>query len=313
MEREKKLLLILAFTLTLMVLEIVGGIISNSLALLSDAGHMLTDSLAVFLSYLAIHWSRRPADHRKTFGYHRAEILVALANGVALLIIAGYIFYEAVLRFFHPQEIKTGILLAIATIGLAGNLFGLFILKGESHDNLNVRSAFFHILADTLSSVGVIVGGVIIWLTGWTLVDSLIGMLIGGIVLRGAVDLVMESGEILLEATPRDIDIAQLRQEVGKIPGVEDLHDIHIWTIGSGRRALSAHVLTDNITTRESQEIACLIRAVLGEKYNITHTTLEMECETCGDVCRFILTEQDLDNSGARNANRGSSHEHEHG
>jgi len=313
MNREKKLLLILAFNLTLMVLEIAGGIISNSLALLSDAGHMLTDSLAIFLSYLAIHWSRRPADHRKTFGYHRAEILVALANGVTLLLIAVYIFYEAVLRFFNPQEIKTGILLAIATIGLAGNLFGLFILKGESHENLNVRSAFFHILADTLSSVGVIVGGVIIWFTGWYLVDSLIGVLIGGIVLRGAVDLVMESGEVLLEATPRDIDIAQLRQEVGKIPGVEDLHDIHIWTIGSGMRALSAHVLTDNITTRESQEIACLIRAVLGEKYNITHTTLEMECETCSDACRFILTEQDLDNAGARNADQGSRHEHEHG
>jgi cobalt-zinc-cadmium efflux system protein len=310
MEREKKLLLILAFNVTLMVLEVAGGIISNSLALLSDAGHMLTDSLAVFLSYLAIHWSRRPADHRKTFGYHRAEILVALANGVALVAIAGYIFYEAVLRFFNPQEIKTGILLVIATLGLAGNLFGLFILKGESHENLNVRSAFFHILADTLSSVGVIVGGIIIWLTGWYLVDSLIGVLIGGIVLRGAVDLVMESGEILLEATPRDIDIAHLRQEVAQIPGVGDLHDIHIWTIGSGMRALSAHVLTDNISTRESQEIACRVRTVLGEKFNITHTTLEMECETCGDVCRFILTEKDLDDSGARNANHGSRHEH---
>ncbi len=313
MEREKKLLLILAFTATLTLLEIVGGFISNSLALLSDAGHMLTDSLAVFLSYLAIHWSRRPANHRKTFGYHRAEILVALANGVALVAIAGYIFYEAVLRFFHPQEIKTGILLAIAAIGLAGNLFGLFILKGESHENLNVRSAFFHILADTLSSVGVIVGGVVIWFTGWYLVDSLIGVLIGGIVLRGAIDLVMESGEILLEATPRDVDLAQLRQEVQKISGVEDLHDIHIWTIGSGMRALSAHVLTDNISTRESQEIACRIRAVLGDQFNITHTTLEMECETCGDVCQFILTERDLDNSGVRNANRGSGHDHEHG
>lgn len=309
MEREKKLLLILAFNVTLMVLEVAGGIVSRSLALLSDAGHMLTDSLAVFLSYLAIHWSRRPADHRKTFGYHRAEILVALANGVALAAIAGYIFYEAVLRFFHPQEIKTGILLAIATIGLAGNLFGLFILKGESHENLNVRSAFFHILADTLSSVGVIFGGVIIWYTGWYLVDSLIGMLIGGIVLRGAVDLVMESGEILLEATPRDIDIAHLQREVAQIPGVEDLHDIHIWTIGSGMRALSAHVLTDNISTRESQEIACRVRAVLGEKFNITHTTLEMECETCGDVCQFILTERDLDNSGAGNADHGHKHD----
>ena len=308
MEREKKLLLILAFNVTLMVLEIVGGIVSKSLALLSDAGHMLTDSLAVFLSYLAIHWSRRPADHRKTFGYHRAEILVALANGVALAAIAGYIFYEAVLRFFNPQEIKTGILLAVAAIGLAGNLFGLFILEGESHENLNVRSAFFHILADTLSSVGVIIGGVIIWYTGWYLVDSLIGVLIGGIVLRGAVDLVMESGEILLEATPRDIDIALLRQEVTQIHGVEDLHDIHIWTIGSGMRALSAHVLTDNISTRESQEIACRVRALLGEKFNITHTTLEMECETCGDMCSFILTEKDLDNSGERNADHGHKH-----
>jgi cobalt-zinc-cadmium efflux system protein len=309
MEREKKLLLILAFNMTLMVLEIVGGIVSNSLALLSDAGHMLTDSLAVFLSYLAIHWSRRPATHRKTFGYHRAEILVALANGVALLAIAGYIFYEAVLRFFHPQEIKTGILLAVALIGFAGNLFGLFILRGESHDNINIRSAFSHILADTLSSVGVIVGGVIIWLTGWTLVDSLIGVLIGGIVLRGAVDLVMESGEILLEATPRDIDIAHLRREVSQIPGVEDLHDIHIWTIGSGMRALSAHVLTDDISTRESQEIACRIRALLGEKFNITHTTLEMECETCGDACRFILTEKDLDKSITGHADHGHHHE----
>jgi cobalt-zinc-cadmium efflux system protein len=313
MEREKKLLLILAFTLTLTVLEIVGGLISNSLALLSDAGHMLTDSLAVFLSYLAIRWSRRPANHRKTFGYHRAEILVALANGVALVAIAGYIFYEAVLRFFHPQEIKTGILLAIAAIGLAGNLFGLFILKGESHENLNVRSAFFHILADTMSSVGVIVGGIVIWFTGWYLVDSLIGVLIGGIVLRGAVDLVMESGEILLESTPRDVDLAQLRQEVQKIPGVEDLHDIHIWTIGSGMRALSAHVLTDNISTRESQEIACRVRAVMGEQFNITHTTLEMECETCGDTCQFILTEKDLDSAGKKNADRGARHEHDHG
>lgn len=195
MEREKKLLLILAFTATLMVLEAAGGIVSGSLALLSDAGHMLTDSLAVFLSYLAIRWSRRPPNHRKTFGYHRAEILVALANGVSLAAISGYIFYEAVLRFFYPQEIKTGILLAVAAIGLAGNLFGLFILKGESHENLNVRSAFFHILADALSSVGVIAGGVVIWFTGWYLVDSLIGVLIGGIVLRGAVALVLESGK----------------------------------------------------------------------------------------------------------------------
>lgn len=295
MEREKKLLLILAFNVTLMILELAGGLISRSLALLSDAGHMLTDSLAVFLSYLAIHWGRLPATHRKTFGYHRAEILVALANGVALLAIACYIFYEAVLRFFNPQEIRTGILLAVAAVGFAGNLFGLLMLRGESHDNLNVRSAFFHILADTLSSVGVIVGGVVIWATAWYWVDSLIGVLIGGIVLRGAVDLVLEAGEILLEATPRDIDMTALRGEIERVPGVKGVHDIHIWTIGSGRRALSAHVLTDDITTRQGQEIACRIRAVLAGTFSITHTTLEMECDSClSPSCEYVLSRGDL-------------------
>jgi len=295
MVREKKLLLILAFNVTLMVLELVGGLVSRSLALLSDAGHMLTDSLAVFLSYLAIRWGRLPATHRRTFGYHRAEILVALANGVALLAIAGYIFYEAVLRFFNPQEVRAGILLVVAAAGFAGNLFGLLILRGESHDNLNVRSAFFHILADTLSSVGVIAGGVVIWLTGWHWVDSLIGVMIGGIVLRGAVDLVLEAGEILLEATPRDIDVEALRREVESVPGVKGLHDIHIWTIGSARRALSAHVMTDDITTRQGQEIACRVRAVLDEKFSITHTTLEMECDSCsGQSCEYVPRREDL-------------------
>ena len=295
MEREKKLLLILAFNVTLMILELAGGLISRSLALLSDAGHMLTDSLAIFLSYLAIHWGRLPATHRKTFGYHRAEILVALANGVALLAIACYIFYEAVLRFFNPQEIRTGILLAVAAVGFAGNLFGHLMLRGESHDNLNVRSGFFHIRADALSSVGVIVGGVVIWATAWYWVDSLIGVLIGGIVLRGAVDLVLEAGEILLEATPRDIDMTALRGEIERVPGVKGVHDIHIWTIGSGRRALSAHVLTDDITTRQGQEIACRIRAVLAGTFSITHTTLEMECDSClSPSCEYVPKREDL-------------------
>ena len=288
MEREKKLLFILAFNLCLMGLEVVGGLISNSLALLSDAGHMLTDSLAIFLSYLAIHWGRRPANHRKTFGYHRIEILIALTNGIFLLLIAGYIFYEAVQRFLSPQEVRTGILLVVAAIGLAGNLFGLFILRGESHDNLNIRSAFFHILADTLSSVGVVAGGIIIALTGWNVVDSLIGIMIGGIVLRGALGLIMESGEVLMEATPRDVDMEQLRKDVGELPGVKDFHDIHVWTIGSGRRALSGHLLTDNISTQESQRMICAAREMLTERYGITHTTLEVECESCLDtVCEY--------------------------
>jgi cobalt-zinc-cadmium efflux system protein len=289
MKRDQKLLLILSFNIVLMLLELAGGIVSRSLALISDAGHMLTDSLAVFLSYLALHWSRRPATEQRTFGYHRVEILVALLNGLALFVISGYIFYQAFNRFVHPEEIRTGVLLTIAVIGLAGNLVGLLILRSESHDNLSIRSAFFHILADTLSSVGVILGGITIALTGWNVVDSLIGLLIGGIILRGAVDLIMESSEVLLEATPRDIDLAFLRQEIASIPDVKEFHDIHIWTIGSGIRALSGHVLTDNITTEESQKILCRVRQTLNDRFNISHATLEVECESCMDNnCDFL-------------------------
>jgi cobalt-zinc-cadmium efflux system protein len=289
MKREQKLLLIFVFTLTLMVVEFAGGLLSKSLALISDAGHMLTDSLAIFLSYLALRWGRMPPSDRRTFGYHRIEIIIALVNGLFLLAVAGYIFFEAVHRFFNPQEIRTGILLAVAVIGLTGNLFGMLILRSETHENLNIRGAFLHILADTLSSVGVVIGGVVIALTGWNVIDSLIGIMIGGIVLRGAVDLIMESGEVLMEATPRDIDMGQLKKDVGEIPGVKDFHDIHVWTIGSGRRALSGHLLTDNISTQESQRMICAAREILAERYGITHTTLEVECESClNTICEYV-------------------------
>jgi len=288
MKRDQKLLLIFVLTLTLMVVEFAGGLVSRSLALISDAGHMLTDSLAILLCYLALRWSRKPPSERRTFGYHRLEIIIALVNGLFLLAISGYIFFEAVHRFFHPQEIRTGILLAVAVIGFTGNLFGLLVLRSETHENLNIRGAFLHILADTLSSVGVVIGGVIIALTGWNIVDSLIGIMIGGIVLRGAVDLIMESGEVLMEATPRDVDMVQLRGDVVEIPGVRDFHDIHVWTIGSGRRALSGHLLTDNISTQESQRIICAAREIVAKSYGITHTTLEVECESCLDtVCEY--------------------------
>jgi cobalt-zinc-cadmium efflux system protein len=288
MTRGNKLLLIFSFNISLMVLEVSGGLYSRSLALLSDAGHMLTDALALFLSYLAIQWSQKPATGRRTFGFHRAEILVALVNGVTLIVVSGYIFYEAIHRFFYPAQIKTGVLLAIATVGLLGNLFGILILRKESHDNLNVRGAFFHLLGDALSSVGVIVGGIIIAFTGWSVIDSLISILIGGIVLRSAIDLTIESTEVLLEAAPRDIDVDILRKEAEKVPGVRELHELHIWTITSGRRALSAHVLTENISTRESQKILCAVREMLAKRFNITHTTLEAECDSCTqNVCEF--------------------------
>lgn len=289
MTREKKLLLLVTFNLTLMAVEVAGGLLSRSLALLSDAGHMLTDALAILLSYLALRWSRKPATGQRTYGYHRIEILVALFNGLTLLGVSGYIFYEALNRFFHPEPIKTGILLAVALLGLAGNLAGMLLLSRESHGNLNIRGAFMHLLSDTLSSVGVILGGLIIMFTGWNIVDSLIGILIGGLVLRGAFDLIGASSEILLEATPRDINVEVVREAVEAVEGVKGLHEIHIWTITSGRRALSGHITTDNISIRESQQILCAVRQMLNERFNITHTTLETECDACAhNACEYL-------------------------
>lgn len=286
--REGKLLIILIFTLAILALEVAGGIVSRSLALLSDAGHMLTDALAIFLSYLAVHWSKRPATAQRSYGYHRTEVIVALLNGVTLLFVSLYIFYEAFHRFFEPVEIKTGVLLAVAVVGLAGNLAGMLLLRRESHENMNIRGTFLHLLGDALSSIGVIIGGIIITFTGWNAIDSLISVVIGGIVLRGAVALMIEAGEVLLESTPRDIDLTALREDVEKIPGVGGFHEIHIWTITSGRRALSAHLLTGNISIRESHSIICAVRQVLLEKYNISHATIEAECDVCaGNVCEF--------------------------
>jgi cobalt-zinc-cadmium efflux system protein len=291
MTREKKLLFIFSFNVLLMALEIAGGLWSGSLALISDAGHMLTDSLAILLSYLAIYWSGKPATAAKTYGYHRTEILVALTNGLTLLGVSGYIFFEAINRFLHPEPVKAGILLVIASIGLVGNLAGMLALHTESHENLNIRGAFFHMLGDTLSSVGVIIGGIVIALTGWTLIDPLLSILIGGIVLRGALDLIRESGEVLLESAPRDIDPSALKADVEAFPGVREFHEIHVWTITSGIRALSAHVLIDNISTKEGQEIIHKIKALLADKYAITHSTIEAECEACHEnSCVFTAT-----------------------
>lgn len=304
MTRERKLLVILLFNTVLMAAEVAGGLVSHSLALLSDAGHMLTDSLAIFLSYLAIHWSKKPATGKRTFGYHRTEVLAAFINGITLLAVSGYIFYEALHRFFVPVTIRADIMLVIAVIGLIGNLAGVYLLHDEHHDSMNVRGAFLHLLGDALSSVGVIIGGVVVAYTGWSMVDSLVSILIGGIVLRGAVGLILESTNVLLESTPDDIDVNTLRAAVEKLPGVRGLHDIHVWTITSGRRALSGHLLVDDIITSESQKILAGVRSLLARDFNITHSTLETESEDCGEnTCSFA--EED-------HHSHGEGHRHEH-
>ncbi len=288
MNKTKKLLLILIFNFGLMLAELIGGVLSNSLALIADAGHMLTDSLAILLSYFAIIISQKPPNDKKTFGYYRAEIIVSLINGLSLLLISGYIFYEAVSRFLNPLKIKVDILLTIGIIGFIGNLIGVILLKNESKENLNIRGAFLHLLSDTMSSLGVIVGGIIVYYTKFYILDSMIGILIAGIVLRGAIGLILESGEILLESTPKDVSLDKLQSEVKKLTGVKDIHDIHVWTISLNKRALSAHILLNNISVRESQEIVFKVKDVLYKKFNISHTTLEVECIDCKDsICEY--------------------------
>jgi cobalt-zinc-cadmium efflux system protein len=277
---EKSLRISLFIVVFFMVVEIVGGILSNSLALLGDAGHMFVDGLALTLSLVAITLSRRPATPTRTFGYYRAEIIAALANGVLLIGISVYILYEAYERFRTPPEVKAPLMLVVSIIGLLANVVMIFLLI-KNHESLNVRAAFWHVATDTLSSVGVIIAGVIIQLTGLSIADPIIAALISLIIFVGAVRLVGESVDILLEAVPRQIDINTVVDTIKTIPGVEDVHDIHIWTITSGVYALSTHLAIQDRAVSESARLMTEVNEKLEHDFDIRHTTLQLECDTC--------------------------------
>lgn len=283
------LTLALSITALMMVVEFVGGILSGSLALISDAGHMLTDTGALALALFALWFSRKPATTEKTYGFYRAEILSALLNGALLIVIAGYIFYEAIQRFISPTEVQGLLMLSVAGVGLVANLAGAFILSKGSKENLNVRAALWHIISDALSSVGVIIGGLIILFTGLFIVDPIIGFIIGLVILRGAWRVVRESVDILLEATPKDLKHEEVKKAICGVKGVRDVHDLHIWCISSGLRALSAHILIDDTLVSRCGSISRDLKKILREKFMIEHATLEFESESCpeGMVCRI--------------------------
>ncbi len=290
------MLFALLIVLVIMVAEIVGGLLSNSLALLSDAGHMLVDALALSISLIAIWIARRPANTAKTFGYHRVEIMAALANGVILALVAIYIFYRAYQRLLEPPQVEASLMMTIAAIGLVANLAGILLLRRARHTSINIKAAFWHVLGDTVSSLGVIVGGIIISITGWGIIDPIIAILIGAIVLWGAVRVVRESSDILLEAVPKHIQMGEVGRTMMNVSGVRDVHDMHIWTITSGIYALSAHVLVEDQTVARSAEIARAVEQELSRRFQITHTTLQLECEKCescseGLVCGITRQE----------------------
>lgn len=243
---QRGLSVAILITITVMVVEVVGGILSNSLALLSDAGHMFTHFIALGLALLAIRMARRPATRMKTYGYYRAEILAALANGIILVFLALYIFYEAYLRFLQPPEVIGPIMFGVAIVGLGANLAVLLVLRRTRSESISIRGAFLHVFSDTLSSVGVITAGVIIMLTGAYVVDPLVGFLIGAMILIWAIGLIREASGILLEAVPKHIDVRKITREVKKVKGVRDLHDLHVWTITSGMHAMSEHLLIED-------------------------------------------------------------------
>ncbi|MFC2044573.1 cation diffusion facilitator family transporter [Chloroflexota bacterium] len=285
----RRLKVTLAIVLTIMVAEIVGGISSGSLALLGDAGHMLVDALALGLSLLAMKLASRPATATKTFGYHRVEILAAMANGTILVLVSLYILYEAYQRFLEPSMVQIPLMLIIAVIGLFANLGGVILLNRASHRSLNVKAAFWHIVGDTISSVGVIIAGVVILFTGWYIVDAIFAMIIGVIIMWGAVKIVGESADVLLEAVPRHIEVATVVNSISNVPGVKGVHDIHIWTITSSIYAMSAHLVIEDQMVSKSFEIVEVVRQELTQCFNINHATLQLECKSCpaGIVCEI--------------------------
>ena len=268
-----------AVTAAIAVVETVGGILSDSISLVSDAVHMFTDVMAIGLSLFAITMAARSHSGAMTFGYHRAEVMVALANGVVLAVISLWVLYEAFLRVMSPRIIDAPLLLLTASIGLAGNLVVMFLLKHHAGKSINIHSAFIHVVYNTISSVAVITTGFIALNTGITIVDPLVAFLIAGLVARSAYSIVRSSTLILLESAPSELDIREILATLKELDGVVDVHDLHVWTISTGMDALSGHVVVRDQMLSESNKLLSEINTVLAERYNITHTTIQMEHE----------------------------------
>jgi cobalt-zinc-cadmium efflux system protein len=271
----------LLLTLGFVFIEAIAGILGNSLALLTDAAHNFTDAIALGLSWYAIRLTSQPANGRKTYGYHRAGILVALLNSTTLVVIALGIFYEAFRRFSDPPEVQSGLLIAVGLIALAVNLATALLVRRGGHHDLNIRSAFVHLMGDVLSTIGAVIAGVIIYFTGANWLDPLVSVLIGFLILYNARGILRDSVDILLEATPRDIDTARLVKDVMRVNGVLGVHDLHIWSITQNLRTMSAHILTEDVPISSGSEIQRQINEIVHHRYNIAHATLQLECVGC--------------------------------
>jgi cobalt-zinc-cadmium efflux system protein len=277
-----RLWVVLGLTGTFMVLEAVGGWLSGSLALLADAGHMLTDVGALALSLLTAWIAQRPADDTKTYGYLRWEILAALVNGAALFGIAGWVVFEAVQRLQHPAPIRTGLFLGVAAAGLVVNLVSLALLHRSREGSLNARGAYLHVLGDALGSVGALAAAAIIWLTGWIAADPIASIVLSLLILAGAWRLIRESTDILLESVPRHVALSEVQGRILGVPGVAAVHDLHVWTVVSGMVAMSGHAVVPDLDAHP--EVLEGIRTELAA-LGIGHVTMQLEvADECEEV-----------------------------
>ena len=277
----RRLTISLGITLAFVFVEIIFGFLSNSLALLTDAAHNFTDVLALGLSWWALRLATNPSHARRTFGYHRAGILVALANSTSLVIIALGIFIEAYKRFMNPPEVNAGIMIPVAVLAVVVNLVTALLVRRGSEEDLNMRSAFQHLMGDVLSTIGAVIAGVIIYFTGSNWIDPLVSVLIGFLILWNAWGIVRESIDILMEATPADIDVQAMLMDMREIEGVRGVHDLHIWSINHSMRTLSAHIQTGDIPLSQGATIQAHLTDMLNHKYRVAHATLQLECEDC--------------------------------
>lgn len=275
---QRRLTIALIITSTVLVAEFLGGLYTNSLALLADAAHMLTDVAALGLSLFAIWFSAKPATPSKTYGFYRVEILAALVNGVALILIAVLIFYEAYERILNPPAIKAGWMLLVASAGFGANLLSAYLLFGQQHESLNVRGAFLHVMGDAAGSIGAIGASLAILLWSWNYADSIISSLVAVLILCSSWILIRDAVDVLLEGTPSHINIVALKEQLARVDGVHSVHDLHVWTLTSGVLAMSCHVVIDRAQANHHHVLNGL-NNIVRERFRIGHTTIQIEGE----------------------------------
>jgi len=278
---EKNLFITMLLNFTITVVEIVGGIVSGSLSLLSDAFHNFSDGIAIIVSYAAIRLSKRPRTLKYTFGLKRAEILAAIINASTLIIISFFLIKEAIERFSNPTPIAGNLMLIVAVVGLIANVVGTLLLKKGSQGNINIRAAYFHLLSDAVSSLAVILGAVFIMMFNITWIDPALTIMISLWILKQTYEIVKESVNVIMMSTPPDIDINEVQRAIEAVPGVKNIHHVHLWKMNDSDIHFEAHIDVDDVPVSRTAQIRGAIEQCLHDTYDINHTTLQFECDSC--------------------------------